>query len=413
VFGYMMAYLGGHELQLRSRLALLKEVSLIANPRFGINRTIGVIMERLRAFYDADTCMLISIYSKPGEYRLRHVSRSDPDGGIEEKPLDEVKAGHLLAIPDHCAITYSKIKKNLGSERSVYEAYDLVKDEPTLNGQKAAEELADMLDATAYASIPLLIRNKVRGRFFLIRKQRPAFNHADLDFLLQVVEQVIPVIENIMLVDRLATEAAEKERKKIARDIHDSIIQPYIGLQMGLASVDQSLMRSASVEAGAEELKEIVANTRERIERLVEMTESGIKDLRSYIRGLTQTQAYEEILVNSINRFAAKFSNATGIMVTVEAQSLQVSDRLAAEIFQIVAEGLSNTRRHTQSAWAIIRLAQLDDSLVLRIENDNLGNHKATSFMPGSINLRAISLGGFVQIEQSENMTCVMITIPL
>ncbi len=413
VFGYMMAYLGGYELMLKSRLALLKEVSLISNPRFGIDRTIGVMMERLRAFYGADTCLLITMGNKAGHYSLRHATGADPDGGAEIKPLDEVKAGYLLAIPDPCAIAYSKINIFLRGNRTLYYAYDLVKNEPVLSGEKIAEELADMLDATAYASIPLLIRNKIRGRVFLTRKHPEPFNHSDIDFLLQVVKQVLPLIENIMLVDRLATEAAEEERKKIARDIHDSIIQPYIGLQMGLASVDRSLTQREGVEADTEELKALISNTRERVGRLAEMTESGISDLRRYIHGLTETQNYEEVLLNSLKRFAAKFGDATGITVTVEAQRIQVNDRLAAEIFQIVAEGLSNIRRHTQSPWAMIKLAQDNGSLILKIENDNTDHQKTASFTPNSISMRAKSLGGFVQIEHFDNTTCVIITVLL
>ncbi len=57
--GYMIAYWGGHEITLKRRLALLKEVTSLSNPRFGVDRTVGVILEGARAFYDANSCALV------------------------------------------------------------------------------------------------------------------------------------------------------------------------------------------------------------------------------------------------------------------------------------------------------------------------------------------------------------------
>jgi hypothetical protein len=41
VLGYMIAYWGGNEIKLKRRLNLLKEINLLANPRFGVSETIG------------------------------------------------------------------------------------------------------------------------------------------------------------------------------------------------------------------------------------------------------------------------------------------------------------------------------------------------------------------------------------
>ena len=59
VLGYMIAYWGGFERELKRRLALLKEVNTLSNPRFGVGQTIASIMKRVRAFYAADVCLLV------------------------------------------------------------------------------------------------------------------------------------------------------------------------------------------------------------------------------------------------------------------------------------------------------------------------------------------------------------------
>jgi hypothetical protein len=81
VLGYMIAYWGGFEITLKQRLALLKDVSTLSNPRFGVDRTIGALLHQLRAFYDADACVLIGHDTGKQEYFLRRVDQADPDGG--------------------------------------------------------------------------------------------------------------------------------------------------------------------------------------------------------------------------------------------------------------------------------------------------------------------------------------------
>ena len=403
LLGYMMAHLGDYEIALRRRLALLKEVATISNPRFGIQRTLGVIMSQLRAFYDADACLFLLRDEAAGAYRLLHAKRSEGGAGLTEKPLDEVHARHLLAVPDACALSYGAARDFLGRERQAYFAYDLIRNEPEQSGRNAAAELADMLDAFSFASAPLLTRSQLLGRIFLIRKAGRSFNHGDVVFLAQVVEQISPVIENIMLVDRMASGAAEEERKRIARDIHDSIIQPYIGLQIGLATLEGRLARSEDCES--------YTDIRSQVARLIGMTEEGVRYLRGYVRGLTEEHTQGDILVVSLRNFAEKFRGATGIEVAVEAQDVQVNDRLAAEIFQLVAEGLSNVRRHTQSAWAAVRLTQEGEAVVVRVENES--PESCSGFTPRSISLRAGSLGGRIRVETAHNRTCVIIEIPL
>jgi hypothetical protein len=64
--GYLMAYWGDSETTHKRRLALLKDVSRSANPRFGVDETVGSIMKKLREFYDAGTCRRARRFAKRG-----------------------------------------------------------------------------------------------------------------------------------------------------------------------------------------------------------------------------------------------------------------------------------------------------------------------------------------------------------
>jgi signal transduction histidine kinase len=234
VLGYIMAYWGGYEIVLKRRLALLKEVSLLSNPRFGIHRTIGVILERLRDFYDADACVLIMHDWDTGDFTLRRADRLNPEAGMRAEPLTAQMMRQMLAFPADCALVYNGRSRNWLRSGPRFYAFDLATGEHSTEEQEAGEALADLLDAKSYVSVPIYFRKEVIGRGYVVTERPHTFSQSDIDFFLQVIDQFMPVVDNVRLVDRLASDAAEEERRKIARDIHDSIIQPYIGIQIGL-----------------------------------------------------------------------------------------------------------------------------------------------------------------------------------
>lgn len=57
--GYMIAHWGGRTVEQKRRLALLRDVSALSNPRFGVEQTIASVLEKTRLFYRADSCLLL------------------------------------------------------------------------------------------------------------------------------------------------------------------------------------------------------------------------------------------------------------------------------------------------------------------------------------------------------------------
>ena len=395
--GYMIGYWGDVEITFKRRLSLLKEISTFSNPRFGVERTIGWLMERLRIFFNADDCLMITIDPATGQHRLYRTERGDPEAAARPQPLPPDLAQQLLVFANDQELVHNgKPRFWQRLARRFTRPLKAAADEGIVN------MLAERLDTASFVTVPARYRNEIYGRLFIIKRRRNAFRESDADFLLQIVEQVTPVIDNIRLVDRLASDAAEEERQKIARDLHDSVIQPYIGLQMGLAAVRQKIATGH-------------ANAVQELDKLIDLTGESIADLRSYAHGLRGSGGRESNLVPAIRRFATKFANATGINVFVEANpDMHINDRLAAEVFQMVAEGLSNIRRHTRATQARIALLRQSDHLILRIENDSREEAGSAAFKPRSLTERAAALGGRARVEQiAGDCSAVVIEIPL
>jgi signal transduction histidine kinase len=102
--------------------------------------------------------------------------------------------------------------------------------------RSAFTSLAAILDAKSFLTAPFRYCSEGFGRLYVVA-EKPVFVPSDMHFLVQVLDRMNPIIENIRLVELLASHAADDERLKLARDIHDSVIQPYFGLQMGLEAI--------------------------------------------------------------------------------------------------------------------------------------------------------------------------------
>lgn len=405
-FGYIIARWGGYHTQLKNRLKLLKEVTVVSNPRYGIDRTIKEILESIRAFYDAGACLLV-IPGKPGaeSYQMYHVTMgSTPSRSAPPEVAQEAAAQFLAPSLEHAVI----YRRSRASQARLFDVKTKLFSETASND---ADKLAGMLDAQRYLSVPVYYRHQAVGRMYII--DGPArVDATDMEFVLQLMDHVTPVMENIRLIDNLASDAAEQERQRIAHDIHDSVIQPYLGLQFGLSALDQKL------EVGN-------MSIRGDIQELLELTNHELAELRRFVHGLRAGEERMDVLLPAIERFAQRFSLVTGIKVDVESRGhVKINDRLAAELFQIVAEGLSNVRRHAFCRDARVEISCKDSSLILQIKNSRPratpgseradGNETIKTFRPHSIAERAALLGGDTRVFVDEkDYTVVSVGIPL
>jgi len=405
VLGYMMAYWGGRELRLKRRLSLLKEITQLSNPRFGVSQTVGSMLQRLQAFYDADFCSLVMSDLHPDEPRLFRLERAQPTESVQAERMPPRLAQLLLSLPDDIAVVHqgkSRLR-SLGDPGDY--AFDLKsKRECTAQWQAASAALAAKLDVECFVSVPLHYRGKATGRLYLIAR-RAIFDGSDIDFLMQVVEQIMPILHNIRLLARLAANAAEQERQRLARDIHDSVIQPYIGLQYKLAAIRNKLAAGDGDVA-------------DDLERLFQVTVNEVHGLRGFVRGLKDSEVQGSNFLSAVRRFAAQFAADYGLDVRVESEGeLNLAGLLAAELIQIIHEGLSNIRKHTAAHGSKITLARADSTLQLYIENDDAPSEDESArapFIPGSIAERAEELGGSVRVERSlDGRTVVKVEIPL
>jgi signal transduction histidine kinase len=403
VFGIMMADLGGYERLHKRRLRLLKEITNPWSPRFGADHVTCVNLDRLLEFYDADSCVLVLRRLKPvPHYMMYSASRDKRARAAAPSRVDEEAAGALRRLPDSLAAYYHDPEGPLWTRVRGYAAYDFDLSAYTTSFLADCAAWANLLDTYSFVTVPYAQRDGTSGRFF-VTSNHAGFGRADIDFLAQASAAMATVVENMYLVEELATQAVEHERKTISRDLHDTTIQPYIGLKLAL----DGLYR----EAGEENV------LGPRIAELIAMAELTIRDLREYASTLKDKGAMPgEFLVTAVKRQAERLERFYGIRIDVKGIiSPRLEGRLAAEAFQIISEGLSNILRHTRARSGFVTILCEDSHLLLEIGNDSsLGEPPARDFTPRSISERAHSLGGRTFVDRNaDSHTVVHVSLPI
>ena len=194
------------------------------------------------------------------------------------------------------------------------------------------------------------------------------------------------------------------ERERIAKELHDGVIQSLFAVGMGLQGT--ALMTSSPEQAA-------------RIVGAVGELDKVIRDLRNYIFGLRPGILADRQLDQALRALGEEVQARSGSRIGVE-----VDKDLAAslsgqshEIVQLTREALSNVVRHANAKNSAVRLVRTGRGALLSIEDDGLGfDAKRNSDGSGLRNMRerAAALGGKLRITTRRGRgTSVRITLPL
>jgi signal transduction histidine kinase len=398
VIGYMMAYWGGHEVALRRRLRLLKEVGELTNPRYSLNHAIGQNLQRLVEFFGADACLLVSATAS-GTASLYRVDAGG--AGMVVRALTDAAAAELLGLPASVAILYPSTPRGWLRRDPGHAAWDAASGRMAMVSPEKCRRIANLLEVRSFASVPYGQTVGLPGRFYLLGGEG-MFTPSDTEFLAQVAEQIAAAVEHLMLLEHLMQNAARLERTRISRDIHDTAVQPFIGLNLGLEALRRKLDPASPL---ARPMKE-----------LVDMTVLAVKDLREYISGLRLGDDgwRAEDLVERLREHGSRFRRFYGIAVDIEADAgLRIGGREAAEAYQAVCEALSNVYRHTSAKRAYIRLRQEGIAFAVEVGNPRDAGAGTDAFVPRSLAERARAIGGELLVTRDRGgYDVVRFTVP-
>ncbi len=264
----------------------------------------------------------------------------------------------------------------------------------------------------SFLGAPVKAAGRVFGNIYLTEKQGATeFDEDDEAAVVVLAAQAGVAIENARLYeetrraqDELARLELLDERERIAKDLHDGVIQSLFAVGMGL--------QGTAAMAGDEEIAR-------RIEHATEEIDRAIRDLRNYIFGLRPGVLADRQLDQAVRQLAREFEEHTGVLTIIEVDTSVAAElaSLASDVVQIVRESLSNVSRHAEATSCRITLRRAGRGAELEIDDDGLGfDPTSPSHGMGMDNLRGrvVALGGELTIESvlGEGAT-IRVSLPL
>jgi signal transduction histidine kinase len=244
----------------------------------------------------------------------------------------------------------------------------------------------------SFLGVPIRLRNEVFGNLYLTDKRSgDEFTAVDEELAVGLASAAGVAVENARLHTKIQELALVEDRERIARDLHDTVIQRLFATGMSL----QGTVRLVETDPSA-------ASTR--IEGAVDDLDLTVKHIRTAIFGLEQTRINEHGLRDRILSLAHEAAGPLGFEPQVLLDGpidTGLSDRVGGELLATLREALSNVARHAQATKVEVEVV-LDGALCLRVVDDGIGPPgEATPRGKGLDNMaaRAASLGGLMEVR--------------
>jgi signal transduction histidine kinase len=253
-----------------------------------------------------------------------------------------------------------------------------------------------------------------QGRLFLLDKRWMTSDDLILGEI--VARQVIADMNELFMQQRLQQAAAMAERLRLARDLHDGLLQSLTGVAFQLEIAHRLL--EADPQAA-----------RERLQDMQRQIAAEQCSLRVFIEEL---KPVPHILMHSESNLAACLEElgqrierqwGLSVAVTVEPPKEPLPDLFRHEIYHLVQEALINAARHAQASVARVQLGTQDEQVHIVIADDghgypfhgryDLAALTAMQLGPVSLQERVMALRGELMITSTESGTRLEITLPL
>ncbi len=186
-----------------------------------------------------------------------------------------------------------------------------------------------------------------------------------------------------------AVQASDAERRRIARDLHDGVVQDLAGTAF-------------SVSALARE--EPSAERRTALERAATSLRDGLRSLRSLMVEIHPPNLRAAGLESALDDLVAPVAGS-GTHVTIAVSGVQgLPDTTIALLWRVAQEAVRNTSRHANAESLTITVARQDEVVTLDVRDDGVGFRPESDENPGSFGLRGLEslvadIGGRLEVR--------------
>jgi signal transduction histidine kinase len=177
-----------------------------------------------------------------------------------------------------------------------------------------------------------------------------------------VGRQVGPALYSLERLSQLRSRVGAAERARVARDLHDGVIQALIGLEMRVGVWRQQAIESQAPSAA-------------QFEDIQNALRTEVLDLRDLLQQMKTGSVDPKLMLDHLASLVAQFQRDTGIVAhfVTEVAELDLSPPVCDEIIRVVQEALVNVRKHSGARNVLVRVSASDGCWKFEIDDDGRG----------------------------------------
>ena len=230
----------------------------------------------------------------------------------------------------------------------------------------------------SFLGTPIVVRGEVFGNLYLCDKHGDdVFTDIDEEMVVALASAAGIAIENARLHARVADLALFEDRERIARDLHDTVIQRLFAIGLTLQANLRLIERPAVVD---------------RLRSLVEDLDVTVRHIRSVIFELQTARLPGNSAREAVLMLCADSARSLGFEPVVQFEGpidSSMDEHVTEHVLAVLQELLSNVARHAEASHVTVSLSTSDGELTLSVADDGRGITDGVTGGRGMDNLRA------------------------
>jgi signal transduction histidine kinase len=239
----------------------------------------------------------------------------------------------------------------------------------------------------AFIGAPIRVRGRVFGNLYLTEKRDGgAFTEQDEAAVIALAAVAGSAIANAKLLVRSRELSLVRERDRIARDLHDTVIQNLYATGLGL---------QAAQRAGADG-----ADVHQRVARAIESIDATVKEIRSTIFALQDLPSTDRGARARLLGVAEEMASLLGFPPRMRLEGpldTALTSDIVEQLVPVLRESLTNVAKHARASNVVVRIEVAAGVVELEVVDDGVGLPdvlRPNGMGIGNIRERAVLLGG-------------------
>lgn len=211
------------------------------------------------------------------------------------------------------------------------------------------------------------------------------------------------LFEQQVLRNQVMMEAEEKERTRIARELHDGVGQQLSAAKLNLSAFEHRLTNEQQHD----------------FTPLIQLVDDAVKEVRQISHNMMPSALQKQGLKEALDEFVSKLKLATKVEIRLDVIGLEkrLPSTTETVLYRVVQESVSNALKHAKANNITIQVIAYDEYISLMIEDDGVGfdtTQTANGIGLKNLTSRVELIGGGIDFDSTLGRgTTVVVSVPV